>query len=33
MRKRTRILWMIVGIILLFLLIAGLIYARISGTH
>ncbi len=33
MRKRTRILWMIVGIILLLLLITGLIYARIFGTH
>ena len=33
MRKRTRILWMIVGIILLLLPVAGLIYARISGTH
>lgn len=33
MGKRTRILWMIVGIILLLLLVAGLIYARISGTH
>ena len=33
MRKRTRILSMIVGIILLLLLVAGLIYARISGTH
>lgn len=33
MRKRTRILWMIVGISLLLLLVAGLIYARISGTH